>query len=124
MLKIELDSEIIAPFTEKLTTIRIMIEDITFSIQLAFFVSTVFAMFVFIISLINLIFDYKTKILEARRGIFKNFNVDVIAVMEGSNFPGFIISSSIAGFFITLACSTLALSFLFWPLFWLFLWSK
>jgi hypothetical protein len=101
-----------------------MLEDITFAAQMAFFVSICLAIIVFLCSLVNLIFDYKTRIMEARRGIFRDTNMEEVEVMEGSNFPGYMISCSIAGFLITVICGTLAMTVLFWPLFWVFMWSK
>ena len=123
-MKIELDEKIMSPFVTKLTNIRILLEDITFAAQVAFFVSIIIAIVVFVVSLTNLIFNYKTRIMEARRGIFTGFNFDEVEVMEGSNFPGYVIASSIAGFVISLIGCTLILTLVFWPVFWLWLWSK
>jgi hypothetical protein len=101
-----------------------MLEDITFAAQIAFFISICLALIVFLCSLVNLIFDYKTRIMEARRGIFRDTKMEEVEIMQGSSFPGYMISCSIAGFIITLLCGTIALTALFWSLFWVFLWSK
>ena len=124
LMKIELDQRISSPFLNKLNIIRYMLEDITEAMRLAFFCAICFAILVFLISLVNLIFDYKTRILKARKGEFGNLDFDNLEIMAGSNFPGYTISTSIAGFVITLFCMTLILTLLFWPLFWYWLWTK
>lgn len=60
LFKIELDSRIMDPFTTKLYDIRLMLEDIIFALQVAFFISILVAFGLFLFSLINLILDFKT----------------------------------------------------------------
>lgn len=124
LFKIELDSRIMSPFTTKLNTIRIMLEDITFALQVAFVIATLIGVVVFLVLLVNLIIDYKTRILLARKGEFPGFHMDKADVSEGIAFPGYMISSSIAGFVIVVGGCTLMLTFLLWPLFWVFLWES
>jgi hypothetical protein len=83
----------------------------------------IIGLIIFIVSLVNLIIDYKTRIIEARKGIFRDFHLDKLEVVEGSTLPGYVISNSIAAFVIVVGFSTFILTFLFWPLFWLFLWK-
>ena len=124
LMKVQLDQRIASPFLNKLNVIRLMLEDITVAMQVAFFIAIVVAILVFLCSLINLIFDYKKRILLARKGKFEDFAFDHIEVMAGSNFPGYTISTSIAGFVITLGCLTIVLTILFWPIFWRWVWTK
>jgi hypothetical protein len=42
---------------------------------------------------------------------------------RAANFPGFIISNTITAFLIVLMFSTFVLSFLLWPLFWVWIWN-
>ena len=123
LMKIELDKRIMDPFYTKLDAIRMMLEDITFALQVAFFVAIMIGIIVFIVSQINLLWDYKTRILEARRGIFRDFHFDKLEIVEGPQLPGFIIANSIAGFALTVFCCTIILTFIFWPLFWVWLWQ-
>ena len=123
LMKISLNQRISEPFLNKLNVVKFMLQDITTAMERAFFIAIVVAIIVFSVSLINLIFDYKTRILKARKGDFGDLDFDNIEVMAGSNFPGYTISTSIAGFVITLFCITLVLTLLFWDLFWIWVWS-
>ena len=60
IMKLEIDDNIVSPFVTKLTSLRTMLEDITFALQLAFFVSLVIAIIVSIACIINLLIDFKT----------------------------------------------------------------
>ena len=60
IMKLEIDDNIVSPFVTKLTSLRTMLEDITFALQLAFFVSLVIAIVVSIACIINLLIDFKT----------------------------------------------------------------
>lgn len=111
------------PFTTKLKNMRLMLEDVIFALQVAFLISVLIGFLLFVISLINLILDFKTKILEARKGIFKDFDMEVVNIQDGASFPGFLISNSIAGFIIVVSLSTATLTLLLWPMFWRFMWS-
>jgi len=53
-----------------------MVANLVFAAQIAFFIGIVAAIIVVVLSLCNLIKDYKKWILEARRGIFHGFNLD------------------------------------------------
>lgn len=55
----------IDPFTSKLTLIRIMLEDLVFAAQIGFFVGIVVATLFVSVSLLNLIKDFKKRVLEA-----------------------------------------------------------
>ena len=123
MMKIEVDTDIISPFYQKLTDIRIMCEDFTFSLQVGFFIAIIIATIGFLCSLTNLVIDFKTRILEARRGIFREFLMKKVEICDGPSLPGYIISSSIAGFAIVLGCMTLIFTLMIWPLFWYWIWS-
>ena len=75
------------------------------------------------ISLLNLVWDFKTKILEFRRGIFNEFHHDEVDIKEGANTPGYIISNAVGGFVVVVLVVTVLVTLLIWPLFWKFLWS-
>jgi hypothetical protein len=67
--------------------------------------------------------DFKTRILHARVGIFEELNIEAIDIKEGANLPGYIISNSVMGFAIVVFLGTIGFTFLLWPLFWMYLWS-
>lgn len=50
--------------------------------------------------------------------------MDAIGVADAANFPGLIISNSIASFIFVTAIITILFTILAFPLFWLFLWSQ
>ena len=64
-MKFEIDDRIMSPFTSKLSNLETQILTITSSATIALFISILIAFVVFIIALLNLILDYKTRILEA-----------------------------------------------------------
>jgi hypothetical protein len=66
--------------------------------------------------------DYKTWILEARKGIFWDFDFKKIEVNRAADFPGLVISNSIAGFVIVTGIITLVFTLLTYPVFWLLIW--
>ena len=43
-----------------------MLEDLVFAIQVGFIMAVILAIFVFVISTLNLLLDVKTRVLEAR----------------------------------------------------------
>ena len=112
------------PFSSKLEFLRVTVSTFTSSIQIGFFIGISFACILFIIVMINLMLDYKTRILEARKGIFRDFNMDAIGVADAANFPGLVISNSIASFVFVTLIVTIIFAILSFPLFWLFLWSQ
>ena len=113
----------ISPFSTKLTTMQIMLEDIVFSAQIAFFIGTVAGIIVISLSLLNLMMDFKTKVIQGRKGIYEGFHMEEVEVKDASNFPGFVISTSVGGFVIVVLFVTIMFTFISWPLFWLYLWS-
>jgi len=122
-MKIELDSLMINPFTSKLFSMRIMLENLVYAAQIGFFVGIVVATLLVSISLLNLMKDFKKRVIEARRGVFNGFTMSEVEVKEGANFPGFMISCSVGGFVIVCISVTFIFTLLCWPMFWLFLWS-
>ena len=60
LLKLEVNSEMLDPFTSKLDLVRDFVENYTYFVQVAFFMATIISLIIFIISILNLIFDYKT----------------------------------------------------------------
>ena len=69
-----------------------------------------------------MIIDYKTRILEARKGIFRDFEIRKLQVAKASNFPGYVISNSIAGFIIVTSIVTMIFTILSYPVFWDMIW--
>jgi len=67
--------------------------------------------------------DYKTWILEAWKGIFTGFKLSKIKVVQGVNFPGFLIGNSIVNFIFIAGLSTMIFTVLLWPTFWKIVWS-
>lgn len=67
--------------------------------------------------------DYKTRVLQGRKGIYEGFHMEEVEVKDASNFPGFVISTSVGGFVIVVLFVTIMFTFISWPLFWLYLWS-
>ena len=94
-----------------------------FAAQVAFFIGTVAGIIAISLSLLNLMMDYKTRILQGRKGIYEGFNMEEVEVKDASNLPGFVISTSVGGFVIVVLFVTIIFTFLSWPLFWLYLWS-
>ncbi len=82
------------------------------------------ALVAFIANILNLLWDYKTRMLEAARGIFRGTDLDEISIADGSTLPGYIISNSIIAFIIVCAVCTAVLTILLWPLFWKWLWGQ
>jgi len=67
--------------------------------------------------------DFKNRVLYGRRGVYEGFNMEEVEVKDASNFPGFVISTSVGGFVIVVLFVTVMFTFISWPLFWLYLWS-
>lgn len=70
----------------------------------------------------NLVKDYKEKILLGRQGSYKGFILEEVEVKDSANFPGFIISTAIAGYVIVVGLITIIFTLLTQTLFWLLLW--
>ena len=100
-----------------------MLEDLVFAIQVGFIMAVILAIFGFIVSTLNLLLDVKTRVLEAWKGIFREFRMDKLECVHGAQFPGFVISQSLCGFVITIAICTLAFTMMLWPMFWWILWA-
>jgi len=77
----------------------------------------------FLVMIVNLLMDYKTKMLEARKGVFKGVNKWKVRVVQGVNFPGFMIGNSIVVFIFITILMTLVFTLLLWPVFWKVLWG-
>ena len=73
--------------------------------------------------MLNLLLDYKTRILEARKGIFRDFTIEKIEIADASNFPGLLISSSIIGFLFVTLVVTISFTLISYPLFWRLVYS-
>lgn len=113
-----------SPYTSKLSKIQIMVSDLVFAAQVAFFIGIVVAVVVVLLSLFNLVKDFKKRVLEARRGIFNGFTLEEVEVKDSSTFPGNIISCTVGGFAIVCVVVTVIFTFLCWPMFWLLVWSQ
>lgn len=122
MFKMEMSKVIMEPFIDKLDYVRLFVENIIFTVQFAFIVAVSIAIISYLVSLTNLLFDYKTQVLKFRKGDIGNFKYKNIEIKDGSNFPGYIISYAVAGFIIQVLFLTVILSILFQPLFWIWLW--
>lgn len=123
LMKIEANKRIVSPFNDKLYDTRNMLEDLIFAIQVGFIIGVIFALIGFIISILNLILDTKTRVLEARQGKFTDFNFNKLECVHGAQFPGFVISCSLCAFALTTFCITFVFTLLLWPMFWRILWS-
>lgn len=123
LMKIELWQDIISPFTTKLLSIRTMLEDITFAAQVGFFIAIVVAVIIITISLLDLVHDYKTRILQMRKGNYGDLNMEIVDIKEGANLPGYVISNSVGGFVFVVLITTCLVTILMWPMFWRYLWS-
>ena len=69
-----------------------MLEDLIFAIQVGFILGVIVAILGYIVSSLNLILDVKTRILDARKGDFKDLNLEKLECVHGATFPGFVIS--------------------------------
>lgn len=106
------------PFQSKLLLLRSAVSTFSGSMQIGFAFGVVVACIAFIITMLYLLLDYKTRILEARKGIFRDFHFDKIEIADAANFPGFLISNSIIGFIFIVFFVTVGISAFAYPLFW------
>ena len=113
----------ISPFINKLNFIKIQVLTISECATIGLYVGIIVAALFFTISIINLVIDYKTRILEARRGIFRDFHLDKLEVQLGASMPGFLISNSIMAYGLVVISVTLVITLLCYPLFWEIIWS-
>ena len=122
-MKIQADERIINPFNNKLYDTRMMLEDLIFALQVGFILGVLCAIIGYIVSTLNLILDIKTRILEAWKGIFREFRLDKLECVHGAQFPGFVISQTVCAFALTVIGFTIIFTLLIWPMFWRILWA-
>lgn len=91
---------------------QILLENLVFSLQIGFFIGIIIGIIFVTISLLNLIKDYKERILQGRRGEYRGFIQEEIEVKDSANFPGFIISTAVAGFVIVVFFVTVVFTLL------------
>ena len=78
----------------------------------------------YLVILIDLLNDFKIKVLQARKGIFSKIKIEEVVLSEANKFPGLMIATQIMGFVITVAGCTLMLTFMLWGMFWAWIWTK
>ena len=76
-----------------MTTIRGILESLTVAFQYAFFLSICIGIIVYIITLLNLLNDFKIRILEARRGNFIDMEIEEVGISDANKFPGLMIAT-------------------------------
>jgi hypothetical protein len=107
VMKFEINKTMISPFETQLSVMQILLSNLIFSLQIGFFIGIVFGILFVTIALLDLIKDYKEKILLGRRGEYPGFVMEEVEVKDSANFPGFIISTSVAGFVIVVGLITI-----------------
>jgi hypothetical protein len=123
IMKFEINKSMIAPFVDQLSTMQILLANLVFSIQVGFFIGIVIGCIFVSLALMNLVKDYKEKIILGRQGKYPGFIMEEVEVKDSANFPGFVISTSVAGFVITVGVITIVFTLLTQVLFWLLLWE-
>ena len=78
----------------------------------------------FLVTLVNLLNDFKIKILQARKGIFNEMKIEEVKISKANKFPGLMIATQIIGFLITVISCSLLFTVLFWGMFWAWVWMN
>ncbi|MBK8156631.1 MAG: hypothetical protein IPK55_11840 [Streptococcus sp.] len=106
-MKFEINKTMISPFETQLLSCKFYSSNLIFSLQIGFFIELCLESYLSAIALLDLIKDYKEKILLGRRGEYPGFVMEEVEVKDSANFPGFIISTSVAGFVIVVGLITI-----------------
>jgi hypothetical protein len=123
LMKVEIDGKMLNPYTTKLNFIQVQVLTFTQCLVIGLHVGLICGIIFFFLSITDLVVDYKTRILEARRGVFWDFHLDKIEVSTGADMPGLLISNSIMSYFLVTGSVTLVIALICYPLFWAILWS-
>ncbi|CAI2379968.1 unnamed protein product [Moneuplotes crassus] len=120
-LKVQATTTGLYDYFDHLETTEHTLNNLIFAIKLGVIVGTTVAIITVFANLFLILFDYKKRVLDARKGNFK-FRKDKIPISMHSGLAGAIISNSIFMFFVIIITLTIVFSFLAWPLFWIILW--
>jgi hypothetical protein len=90
----------------ELNDVGVTLNELVFAIRLGAIVGTILAVIAVGLNILLILFDYKIRVLDARKGIF-NFKREKIPLNSNANLPGAIISNSIFVFFVVILSTTL-----------------
>lgn len=110
------------PYFDQLTNVGNMVGQLVFAIELGALIGASIAVTAVFFNVIFILYDYKKRVLLARKGIFE-FKRKKIAIQASSSLPGAIISNSILMFFVCIFLFTLIISIIAWPVFWRIIWA-
>lgn len=98
IFKYECTTSDLDPYYNKLKDVGVTVDQLVLAIKIGALVGMIIATTAVVLNLFWLMFDYKTRMLDARKGIF-NFPKDKITIQSSAGLPGGIISNSIFVFF-------------------------
>ena len=121
MFKYEPIESDLDPYRNQLNTFSNTVDQLVFAIKLGAFVGLTIAVILVFLNILLILFDYKRRVLQARKGIFE-FKKHKIPLQACAGLPGGIISNSVFMFFFIIFAFTLIFSIFAWPLTWKILW--
>ena len=105
----------------RLGQVEVTLDQFIFAIKLGAIIGTCIAVIAVLFNILLILFDYKERILNARKGIF-DFKKEKISIQASASLPGAIISNSIFIFFVIIIVLMIFFSIIATPLFWKVLW--
>jgi len=122
MFKYDVTSTDLHPYYERLDSAQVIVNELILAIKIGASIGTSIAVLVVFINISWILYDFKQKVLNARKGIF-DFDKSKAALPPKAGLSGAIISNSVFMFFLTVLQMSIIFTLISWPLFWKCLWN-
>lgn len=113
------------PIFTLISQVESYFDQLSFAFILAFSISTAISAFCYVLSIIFVVYDFRKRVFELRRGIWRfSLPRSDVNVNESLNFVGAFISNSVLGFFSILILYGLFLTPICYSLFWVIIYNN